>query len=127
MRLLKVIYKDDKIRKICEDLIAAKKFLGGNKIMATSLLARINALKQADTIIDIILQLQFFFHKLKNKGKNKNLEGYFAIDVKTRRDKWRIILEPLDTDEKPFNHCDIDLIAKKVRIVKIEEVSNHYE
>ena len=67
------------------------------------------------------------FHKLINKGKNKNLEGYFAIDVKARTDKWRIILEPLNDDEQPFIPCNIDVLASKVRIVGIKEVSNHYE
>lgn len=67
------------------------------------------------------------FHKLNNKGKRKNLEGYFAIDVKTIKDKWRIIIEPLDENENPYKQCNIDEIAKYVRIIKIEEVSNHYE
>lgn len=65
-------------------------------------------------------------HKLKNKGK-KNLEGYFAIDVKSRRDQWRIILQPLDENEKPYVPCNIDQIAGKVSVVEISEVSKHYE
>ena len=34
---------------------------------------------------------------------------------------------PLDDDENPFIPCNIDEIAKKVRIVEIREVSNHYD
>jgi proteic killer suppression protein len=64
----------------------------------------------------------FRFHNLKGK-----LNGYFAIDVKTIRDKWRIILQPLDDEEKAFDPCDIDKIAAVVRIVEIREVSAHYE
>lgn len=64
----------------------------------------------------------FRFHNLKGK-----LKGYFAIDVKTIRDKWRIILQPLDDEEKAFDPCDIDKIAAVVRIVEIREVSAHYE
>jgi proteic killer suppression protein len=64
----------------------------------------------------------FRFHSLKGK-----LNGYFAIDVKTIRDKWRIILQPLDDEEKAFDPCDIDKIAAVVRIVEIREVSAHYE
>ena len=94
--------------------------------MAISLFSRINALQQSETIMDIILQPQMRFHKLTNKGKNNNFEGYFAIDVKTKRDKWRLIIEPLDDDEKLIP-CNIDLIAKIVKIIEIKEVSNHYE
>ena len=95
-------------------------------MMANSLLARINALKQADTIKDIIVQPVFHFHKLINKN-GRDLEGYFAIDVKSRRDQWRIILEPLDENKEPFNPCNIDEIVETVRIVEITEVSKHYE
>ena len=52
---------------------------------------------------------------------------YFAIDVKTKRDKWRIILQPLDEDEKEYDPLNIDEIAGIVKIVEIREVSAHYE
>lgn len=123
---LKVVYENHKVEKLCEDLRAAKKFFGGNTMLANSLMARINALKQADTIKDIIVQPTFHFHNLKNKN-GRDLEGYFAIDVKSRRDQWRIILEPLDENEHPYNSCKIDEIAENVRIVEITEVSKHYE
>ena len=123
---MKILYYDLKTEEICNDLKKAKKYMGGNELCAISLLARINALKAAEVLKDIVNMPQFHFHKLVNKGKN-NLEGYFAIDVKTRKDKWRVILEPLDNDEKPFIPCNIDEIAKKVRIVEIREVSNHYD
>ena len=55
------------------------------------------------------------------------MEGYFAIDVKSIREAWRIILQPLDTNEKPYNPCNIDEVAGSVRIVEIAEVSKHYE
>ena len=64
----------------------------------------------------------FRFHNLKGK-----LNGYFAIDVKTIRDKWRIILQPPDDEEKASDPCSIDKIAAVVRIVEIREVSAHYE
>ena len=95
-------------------------------ILANSLIARINALKQADTIKDIIVQPPFHFHKLENKNR-RDLEGYFAIDVKSRREAWRIILEPLDENKESFHPCNIDAIAESVRIVEITEVSRHYE
>lgn len=74
----------------------------------------------------MIVQPAFHFHKLKNKN-GRDLEGYFAIDVKSRREQWRIILEPLDENEQPYHPCYIDEIAEKVRIAEIAEVSKHYE
>ena len=124
---MKLIYYDRKTEEICTIIDKANKYFGGDKKLAISLFARINALTSAETIKDICTQPQFHFHKLLNKGKNKNFEGYFAIDVKSRADKWRIILEPLDENELAYEHFNIDTIASKVRIVGIKEVSNHYE
>ena len=95
--------------------------------MAESLLFRISYLKDLDTIYSVIMVPFFRFHKLVNKGKNKDLEGYFVIDVKTPKDRWRIIIEPLDDNKNPFVPCNIDEISKIVRIIEIKEVSNHYE
>ena len=55
------------------------------------------------------------------------MDGFFAIDVKTRRDPWRIIIQPLDEYEEPYDPCNIDEIAGVVRIVEVKEVSKHYE
>ncbi len=55
------------------------------------------------------------------------MEGYFAIDVKTIKEPWRIILQPLDENKVPYDPCNIDEIAGYVKIVEIREVSKHYE
>lgn len=123
---MELVYATDKVETQCTSVKAAKKLFGGDAMLARSLLARINALKQADTIKDIIVQPTFHFHKLENKN-GKNLEGYFAIDVKTRREQWRIILQPLDENKNPYQPCNIDQIAGVVKIVEISEVSKHYE
>lgn len=123
---MKLIFDNEDVEEQCTNLSAAKKLFGGDSKLAISLMARINALTQADTIKDIVLMPSFHFHSLENQGKRR-LKGYFAIDVKSRKDPWRIILEPLDDDEKPFQPCYINEIAGKVRIVKILEVSKHYE
>ena len=115
-------YANNKVEKQCTDLKAAIKLFGGDKIMAVSLLSRINAIEQATVIKDIVVMPTFRFHQLKGKRK-----GYFAIDVKTIRDKWRIILQPLDEEGKLFDPCNIDEIAATVKIIEICEVSAHYE
>ena len=82
-------------------------------------------MEQAETIKDIIVQPHFRFHALKNKD-GRDLKGYFAIDVKTHKEPWRIILQLLDEAKNPFEDADIAKIADYVCVVSIEEVSNHY-
>lgn len=123
---LKLEYTSEKVRLQCTSVKAANKLFGGNASMTTSLFARINALESAEHVKDIIVQPAFRFHGLKNK-KGRNLEGFFAIDVKTIKEPWRIILQPLDENKQPYIPCNIDEIADCVRIVEIMEVSKHYE
>lgn len=123
---MEIAYESPKVEKQCTSLKEAKKLFGGDAKLAEKLFARINALKQASTLKDIVVQPQFHFHKLSNKG-GRNLEGYFAIDIKGRQNPWRIILQPLDDGGEPFDVCNIDEIASVVEIVGIMEVSKHYE
>ena len=122
---MRLLFSSATVENQCRSIKAAGKLFGGDSVMARSLHARINALEQASTIHDIIMQPQFRFHKLEKRGR-KDLEGLFSIDVKTRRDAWRIILQPLDENEMPYVPCHIDEVSTKVRIVAIREVSNHY-
>ncbi|MBT9841582.1 hypothetical protein [Blautia sp. MCC283] len=123
---MELVYASDKVKNQCTSVKAAKKLFGGDTILTTSLLARINALEKAETIKDIIVQPTFHFHNLGNK-QGRNLEGFFAIDVKSRKEQWRIVLQPLDANKEPFTPCYIDQISSYVRIVEITEVSKHYE
>lgn len=123
---MELVYASDKVRIQCTSVKAAKKLFGGNAELVKSLFARINALQIADTIMDIIVQPTFHFHKLGNMNR-KNLEGFFAIDVKSRKEQWRVILQPLNENKEPFEPCQIDRISSYVRIVEITEVSKHYE
>lgn len=123
---LELEYASEKVKSQCTSVKAANKLFGGDAVLTRSLLARINALERAENIKDIIVQPTFRFHDLKNK-KGRNLQGCFAIDVKSIREPWRIILQPLDGDKQLFDPCNIDEISEKVRIVEIREVSKHYE
>jgi Plasmid maintenance system killer protein. len=123
---LELEYSSEKVKLQCTSVKAANMLFGGNSALTQSLLARINVLKNAENIKDIIVQPAFRFHGLKNK-KGRNLEGYFAIDVKSIRDSWRIILQPLNENKEPYHSCNIDEISNVVRIIEITEVSKHYE
>lgn len=123
---MKILYISSKIESYCTSVKAATKLFGGNKDLAVKLHSCINAIESAEIIKDIIVQPRYRFHKLSNKD-GRNLEGFFAIDVKSRKEPWRIILQPLDENEEPYVPCNIDEISGTVRIVKITEVSKHYE
>lgn len=122
---MKLVYANKKIEKQCTSVKEAVKLFGGNKTLVRALFSRVNSLAQAENLKDIIVQPPFHFHKLGNKD-GKDLEGYFAIDVKTRKDPWRLIIQPLDENEQPFVPCNVDEISLIVRVVKILEVSKHY-
>lgn len=123
---MKILYSNTKTEKICTNYEEARRFFGGKAILADCLMKKIYFLENTDFLKDVIDTRSLRFHNLQAKGK-KNLNGYFAIDVKTRKEPWRIILQPLDDNLNPFNPCNIDVIACAVRIVEIEEISNHYE
>lgn len=123
---MEVEYLNGRVEKQCNNLKDASKCFGGDKKLAVSLLARVNAIKNADVLKDIVVQKPFRFHDLHNKN-HRDLSGCFAIDVRTIRDQWRIILEPLDEQGNTFNPCNIDEIASIVKNVRIREVSKHYE
>lgn len=123
---MEVRFASGKLQKQCRSSSEAEKLFGGDKGLALALLARIQQLKAAVTIRDIVYTPSLHFHALHNKGRSK-LEGYFAIDVKSRKEPWRIIIQPLDENGDPFVPCNIDEISDLVRVVKVEKVSKHYE
>ncbi len=120
--MLRIEYSSEKVKSQCTSIKAANRLFGGNTAYTKSLMARINAIQNADTLRDIIVQKSFRFHNLHG-----DKEGLFAIDVKTKADPWRIILQPLDENMMPYNPCNIDEISGIVRIVEVTEVSKHYE
>lgn len=119
---MEIIYNNKHVEKQCTSLQAAVKLFGGDKDLAMALHARVASIAAAEVIKDIIVVPKNHFHKL-----NGRLDGLFAVDVKTRREKWRIILCPLNDNLEEFQPCHIDEIADVATAVKIMEVSAHYE
>lgn len=122
---MELVYASKRVKELCTKLKTAQKLFGGDTKLAVQLFSRINALEQAPTLKDIVVQPQFHFHKLVHRGR-KNFEGCYAIDVKSRKNPWRLILQPLDTNKAPFESHSIDEIVDTVKIVEIMEVSKHY-
>lgn len=117
---MEIIFSNKQLEKLCTDLCKARKECGD--IISRNLLSRIQLLRAAETIEDVIKMPTLNFHGLKGKGK-----GTFAIDVKSRKDPWRILLEPLNENNERFKPCNIDEIASEVRKILIIKVSKHYE
>ena len=60
--------------------------------------------------------------------KKKDLTGFWGLDVKGRKTSWRIIVAPLDdNDNIIIPGPDFRSECKSITIIRIEEVSNHYE
>lgn len=125
--IVEIVYSNARVEAVCNDIKTAQKFFGGDRSLVTSLFGRIQTLRSVPTLADIISAgNNMRFHNLHNQGARR-LEGYYAIDVKTVKQPWRIIIQPLDDNKESFPECRIDTIAKCVRIIEIEEISKHYE
>ena len=123
---MELVYSDRKTESVCTSEKAALKLLGGNKKLVVALFSKIQSLKAAEVLRDISQMPQLHLHPLLDKGRSK-LKGYYALDVSGRSEPWRIILQPLDDNHEAFDSTNIDEIAGIVRVVKIEQVSKHYE
>jgi len=123
---LKIVYSSEKVKIQCSDYEKTRKLFGGDRDLTDSFYEKLYYLQRADNLKEIYLIQCFRLHKLRNVGKSR-LEGYFAIDVKRRKEPWRIILQPLDENMQSISSCDIDRTAAFVKIIEIKEISKHYE
>ena len=117
---MQIAYKNSTTKKQCTDLKYAKKKF--NTDVAEKLFSRINFIEQAGCFADIINNLSFRFHGLSGKRN-----GTYAIDL-GRKIGFRLIVEPLDKDNKPLGkEKNIEVIKQCTKIVLVVEVTNHYE
>lgn len=118
-----VLYKSTGLEEFCHNRKKAAKKMAG---FADDLLAKINYIEQATSFRDIMEYRPFHCHQLGNK--KKDLTGYWGLDVKGRKTSWRIIVAPLDDDNDiVIPGPDFRSDCKSITIIRIEEVSNHYE
>ncbi len=117
---MEIIYKDKKVEKLCTNEKEAKKILSN---FAKDLQAKINLIKSATSFKDIQSYLPFHCHQLQG-DKNK----YWALDIKGRKCSWRLIIAPLDKEHNIITPgLDFYKECIQIKIVLVEEVSNHYE
>lgn len=109
------MYKNERIKKQCTNLREAKKIYP--ETVARKLFQRINFLAAAASLEDVISYPGLHFHDLKG-----DREGLYAIDVAGRRGSYRLLLS-IDN----FSKEQVFATASAITIIKITEVSNHYE
>lgn len=116
---MKISYKNKKIEKECTNISHAKKKY--NEKVAEKLLSTINAIKNAETLQDIICVPSFRFHSLRG---DKN--GKYAIDL-GKKSGYRLIVVPLNENDNQFDETVNFYNSIEIVCILVEEVSNHYE
>lgn len=106
MITIDIEYKSKKVQRICTDANFAVKQLGSQ--VTKKLFQRIRELKAFECFGDVSSNLPYRREKLKGE---ENLWS-IRIDI-----AYRLIISPIDFKD------DI----RKIKIIRIEEVSNHYE
>lgn len=112
---MKIDYKSSTVKKQCTELRQAKRDFPAK--VAKKLLEKINFLEAADNLASVISNPPLRFHDLKG-----NLDGLYAIDIDGKRGSYRLIV-CFDNYSKELVFAD----SESIEIIKITEVSNHYE
>lgn len=86
----------------------------------TKLQATENAFKAATSLQDIVSYPPFHFHSLEGNHK-------YEWSIYLGNTGYRVALIPCDNDGNTITSGDIIAQCKKIKVVLVTEVSNHYE
>lgn len=92
-----------------------------NEKVAIKLHSLINIIENASNLYDINSLRIYNLHPLKG-----DMKGKFALDL-GRKEGFRLVITPLDSNYKEMNENDINVLYKSTKIIIVMEVSNHYE
>lgn len=81
-----------------------------------------NLLKSAINLQDVNQMLIYRLHELKGKRN-----GTYALDVDGKSCPLRMIIKPDDSSENEDVKSNLIDYYTSVTVIKIEEISNHYE
>lgn len=109
---MKIFYKNKKLEKQCTNLKIAKKEYGDK--IALRLLKAINFIQEASNLSSLINFRPYHFHDLKG-----DRNGQYAIDIGSRRDGYRLIME--------FSEEDVFVNAVHIEDIYLVEMGKHYE
>lgn len=112
---MNITYKNNKVKKQCTDFGQAKKDFPEKT--AKKLFKLVNFIEAADNLNSLINLSNAHFHDLKG-----NKEGLYAMDIDGRKSSYRLIVSFEDIDKETVFSKSI-----LIKIIKIEEVSKHYE
>ena len=117
---MKLLYKNNKVDKICNNLKHATKVLG--PVVAKRLMNIISILEDYENLYDFSKLPQYNLHSLHGDRKYE----YSIVIMKNT--KWRLIIYPLDENGKLITDKanEKELLVKSVKI-EVREVSEHYE
>ncbi|OQQ77638.1 hypothetical protein BUE87_01405 [Ligilactobacillus salivarius] len=119
---IKLEYKNKKVKKLCTNIAHAKRNMDSK--IVTKLYSLINLLEESKNLQDVNAFLIYNLHKLVG-----DRSGNYALDIGERRAGYRLIIKPLDEDSNQKMNLNDNLIEfySSIEIVRIEEVSKHYE
>lgn len=111
-----MLYRDSKIEKLVTSLSHAKRKLPEQT--AVKLFKLITFIKAAENLSDVIALPRYRFHKLEGK-----LEGLYSLDIAGVRCSYCLIV----SFDDHVSNTELFQQPQNIELVKIEEVSNHYE
>ena len=116
---MEIMYRSQQLKAICKDIRKATKAFNFN--VAEKLIATINYIESAESLVDIRNYPSFHFHQLKHNKKE-----YCSIYL-GKKLGYRLLVIPLLNGEPAKPEEIFSSKAIEIKIMKIEEVSNHYE
>ena len=115
---MKIVYKDKKIERLCNDEEYANKYIG--KDVTIKLMKVIYLLRSVSSLSDIYVYKSLNLHKLKG-----DLKDLYSIYL-GKNTGYRLIIKPMN-DELEIIVIKDTKEFKKVKNIEIVEVSKHYE
>ena len=111
-------YKTQKLKKLCTDNFKKARKTWGDET-AEALYALIVLLKASSNLQDVNAMQIYNLHGLKGSRV-----GEYALDIKGRSNSYRLVFIPLNNEVTKEN---LVMFYKSISIIRIEEVSKHYE
>ncbi len=90
------------------------------KQVKTKLEAAENYIVNADSLLDIVNYIPFHFEHLRGSRKDE-------WSIRLGNTGYRVTMIPCDDNENEIVEGDIITQCKTIKIIKVTEVSNHYE
>jgi len=117
---MEISYKNEKLRKLCEDVKERRKVLGQQ--VSDRLGLAIQALEDAENLLQVSKYQFLRLHKLFG-----DRIGTFGIDL-NKKSGFRLILRPLKGSGDHWESLDnLPLVYQETVLIEITEVTNHYE